>query len=977
MQKRFAKSALSSALAVAIFGMAVSAMAQEQGATPAQPQEAAADADKVTQLDGVQVRGFRQSIQYSTQAKRDSTGFTDSIFAEDIGKFPDQNIAESLMRIPGIQLQRDVNGEGMNVAIRGLGNSFTKTLINGGEVATASVGLVDGNGNREVDLNLFPTEFFNQLTVYKTSKASLQEGGIGGVVDMRSVRPFDNPGTHGVYNLQFNRNEVVDKTSPQGSVFGSWTNEQGTFGVMAGASIIRGKTGATGFESVGWTNPGLTWQQCGLTPPAGTAANSQAPACNQYGGGNWSIPNTVPNRQAVIDAGLTPGQNIDQAWLLAHNPGLTIQQISEALIPRLARPMHTAGDNDRDAYVGSLEWRPSDSAHYYLDLMYSKKHSVNNRIDMNLIGRSGQMIPIDMTIDGGPAGSAQTDQNWTVQTATFTNAQYFLEARPFIQDADYWRVNPGATWWLGENDNVRIDAQASHSRSEMTRSLPTFFVNSPYTTVQYDGTGDLPVITSALDLNDPNAGWTIAGGRFNTDSEARQTETTSARLDVQFGDDTRNLKVGLYYDEVYRRLQSSGNANYLAHVQATVSDAQLVNYLKPGPFGFVTFDFDAFKEATDWATYAANNTDSNNNASTGTPSGLIDENNFGAYIEANGEWDVFDRTLRYNAGVRAVATDQEISGPVTIGGVRQYQTLYGNYREILPSMNLAWDVADDWVVRFAASKTMTRPNPSSMLPATSFTDPSATQASQGNPNLKPYTSENFDLGAEWYTGEEGLVALTLFQKEVTGYTYQGTRTIPFLDLGIPFEDLAQVQQDSLNLRGGPANATVNVTQQVNADAKLRIRGWEAIWVQPLTFVFDGLGFMANYSDIDLSTQGAQADRLAGNLYGIAPVMWNTTLYWENDAASIRLSYNHSDGFPTSGLNENGVTYARRYFYEKNQMDLSASYTFRSLPTQPQLTLNIQNLTREQSRGQYFAFENAPYEYYEPGRTVMLGVRGSW
>jgi TonB-dependent receptor len=967
---------LSVALGAAIFGLAsAAAIAQEQSpAAQAEPAQAAA-ADPVTELDSVQVKGFRQSIQYSTQAKRDSTGFTDSIFAEDIGKFPDQNIAESLMRVPGIQLQRDVNGEGMNVAIRGLGNSFTKTLINGGEVATASVGLVDGNGNREVDLNLFPTEFFNQLTVYKTSKASLQEGGIGGVVDMRSVRPFDNPGTHGVYNLQFNRNEVIDETSPQGSVFGSWTNESGTFGVMGGASIIRGKTAATGFESVGWTNPGLTWQQCGLTPPAGTSATSQAPACNVYGGGNWSIPNTVPNRQAVIDAGLTPGQTIDQAWLLAQNPGLTIQQISEALIPRLARPMHTAGDSNRDAYVASLEWRPSDSAHYYLDLMYSEKHSVNNRIDVNLIGRSGQMIPLDMTIDGGPAGSAATDQNWTVQTATFTNAQYFLEARPFVQDADYWRVNPGATWWL--SDNVRIDAQASHSRSAMTRSLPTFFVNSPYTTVTYDGTGALPVITSDLDLNDPAAGWTIAGGRFNTDSEARDTETTSGRVDLQFGDDARNVRVGLAYDNISRQLRSSGNPNYLAHVQATITDAELVQFLKPGPFGFITFDFDAFKDATDWHEYAAANADTNNNTSTGTPSGLIDEVNIGAFAETNGEWDLFGRNLRYNAGVRVVATEQQISGPVTINGVRQYQTLDGSYREVLPSANLAWDVADDWVVRFAASRTMTRPNPSSMLPATSFTDPSATQASQGNPDLKPYLSDNLDLGAEWYTGDEGLVALTLFQKQVQGYTYQGTRTIPFLELGIPFEDLAQVQRDSINLRGGPAAATVNVTQQVNANAELRIRGWEAIWVQPLGFLFDGLGFMANYSDIELSTHGAQAAALAGNLYGISPTMWNATLYWENSAASLRVSYNHSDPFPTSGLNENGVTYARRYFFEKNQLDLSASYTFRSLPTQPQLTLNIQNLTREQSRGQYFAFENAPYEYYEPGRTVILGVRGTW
>ena len=111
MQNNPARSALSRALAVAIFGMAAStATAQEQAATPAQPQQATA-ADQVTELDRVQVKGFRRSIQYSTEAKRDATGFTDSIFAEDIGKFPDMNIAESLARVPGIQLDRDVNGD--------------------------------------------------------------------------------------------------------------------------------------------------------------------------------------------------------------------------------------------------------------------------------------------------------------------------------------------------------------------------------------------------------------------------------------------------------------------------------------------------------------------------------------------------------------------------------------------------------------------------------------------------------------------------------------------------------------------------------------------------------------------------------------------------------------------------------------------------------------------------------------------------
>ena len=204
MQKKIVRTTLSHALSVVLLGMASNvafAQAQPEAQAPAAQAQAAAPAaaqnsgtsEQVTELDRVTATGFRQSLEYSTQAKRESTGFTDSIFAEDLGKFPDVNIAESLARIPGIQLNRDVNGEGLNVAIRGLPNSFTKTTINGASVATASIGLDSTNQNREVDLNLFPTEFFSQIKVYKSPTAALTEGGAGGGIDMRNGGPFDRP----------------------------------------------------------------------------------------------------------------------------------------------------------------------------------------------------------------------------------------------------------------------------------------------------------------------------------------------------------------------------------------------------------------------------------------------------------------------------------------------------------------------------------------------------------------------------------------------------------------------------------------------------------------------------------------------------------------------------------------------------------------------------------------------------------------
>jgi outer membrane receptor protein involved in Fe transport len=173
VQIHIARTTLSRALGLALLGMASGsafAQAQEQpqpqeqpptaGQPPSQEQAQVptrADAnDPVTELDRVVVTGYRQSIQFATDAKRESTNFTDSIFAEDIGKFPDLNIAESLNRIPGIQLSREVNGEGVNISIRGLGTSFTKTLLNGSQIAVASTGGTDSqNQNREVDLDLW------------------------------------------------------------------------------------------------------------------------------------------------------------------------------------------------------------------------------------------------------------------------------------------------------------------------------------------------------------------------------------------------------------------------------------------------------------------------------------------------------------------------------------------------------------------------------------------------------------------------------------------------------------------------------------------------------------------------------------------------------------------------------------------------------------------------------------------------------
>ncbi len=362
-------------------------------------------------------------------------------------------------------------------------------------------------------------------------------------------------------------------------------------------------------------------------------------------------------------------------------------------------------------------------------------------------------------------------------------------------------------------------------------------------------------------------------------------------------------------------------------------------------------------------------------AATGARSGIIEEGTTGLFIEGNAATEFLGHDFRINAGVRYITTDQTISSPTqnppappNIANI----SLDSDYDAFLPAFNMVVGVTDNIQLRMSASRTLTRPDPSQMLPGTVFTDPTAQGATQGNPNLTPFLSNNFDIGGEWYTGAEGYIGLALFRKEITGFTRQGVNTIPFNQLGIPFSSLTPTQQVSINNRGGPDVATVTVTQQVNIDSVLTIDGLEVNWVQPLTFVLDGLGFMANYTKINHSSKDASVVPL-----GVAPQSYNVTGYYENYGFSMRVSYNWSDAQTISGPNQNSVPVAALKADARGQWDLSASYELGEIwdvDWAPQIVFDVTNFTNEPQR-QTFQYDNAAFTYYEQGTFYQLGIRG--
>ena len=1010
------------------------------------------------------VTGYRGSLQSSTNAKRNATGFTDTIFAEDIGKFPDTNIAESFNRVPGITISREITGEGLQITIRGLGTNFTRVLLNNAPVAISSTGRTDAQStNREVDLDLFPTELFTQLTVNKSPTPGMIEGGAAGTVNMRTARPFDNPGTHITYSGQLtNGSQAGSKWGYRGSILASYTS--GDFGILLGVAGVRNEVRVTGYETIGWTNPNLS------------ATQNAAATRNNTGGGNWTIPANVPSNANI--PGVAAGTVIDQAFLIAQNPGANITQIDNGIIPRLGRPSDEYGTKERINFIASLEYK-GDGIHAYIDGMFGRKRNLLERIDMNWVGRNGAVIPVNTQYD-----RSDCTNGCVVTKGTYYNAQWFLEYRPFNEHVQYWGINPGIDVEL--TDNLQFDLNGNWTESIFHRESPTVLVITPGNsgvTVNYDNSdGNMPVVTSNVDLNNPASfGW--PGGRVNIQDERRQTYTKGVRGNLRWGDDHLNVRVGSAYDDVSRTIRgydnsqawqnavcgnrpnvflpgpnrqpncnglnapgaaaagdptypaygtgyTAGQAGPITYAGSLVPNgAPLAALLKPGPSGFITVDWEKFKAASQYDAFH-NASPESGGSNTGASGGYVRERTLGAYAEVNGDVNIGDNRLVFNAGVRWVRTQQTIGGRVSIPDPRNSVdpdlvlvppsngplpadcpgtptplrdgSCYPNivnfiytdteYSNWLPSASAAFHIGDNAVVRASVSRTMTRANPNSMLPGLNFSSPSADVGSVGNPALSPFISDNIDLGFEYYTGAEGYIGFTAFRKAVTGFTVTQGITQPFSNLaayGVTYDTLSPTQQVGICARAGkvPPNCTaadvagqnIVLNQLVNATGTLKVNGLEVNWVQPLDFLLgrylglNGFGFNANLTLISQTGSG-NAPAVAT---GVAPLTYNVTVYYERGGVTLRGSTTFTQGGIAATAPQNGITLANLYNDDYQQFDLSAAFDLGEIfdmEALPELTIDVQNITKAQQRS-YFQFPNAVNTLYDPGRMIMIGLRG--
>jgi TonB-dependent receptor len=880
-------------------------------------------------METVVVTGYRASLTDATNAKRASVNLSDSVFAEDIGKFPDTNIAEAFNRIPGVTITRENDGSGMRVAIRGLDTNFVKITLNNTVVQTLSTGPTDSGGaNREIDLNIFPIELFTQLSVSKTSRADMLEGGASGVIAMRSMRPFDNPGMHISYNIQGSDYARNGNPGERGTLIASDT--EGPFGVLIGLSGQVNRPMTTGYEG-GFNNlttPNLNateYYGSGTTSACVATSGQNANTCNTIGGNtDWNLPkSTSYNTNNYSAAGLngqsgayfgafdtaslaamsaaagttiSTGATIDKAMLLALNPGETIDQISNAIMPRTGREMYERGTRSRYNGILSLEYRPSDNLHFYVDGILGVINNNLDREDLGFYVRNGFSVPTNM----------KTDANNVVLSGNFANANLNLEARPYKEKSDYFSINPGMDWQV--TDMLHVDANINYSREHFFRDSPTFLFATPLGVVHYDNTGLYPKYTETSlsgGTNDPASYGMYFGSDLRIQQERRYGFTKGAHLNASYGGDEFKLTVGAAYDEQYRLIRGYDGGNWYKEVNcgsnlstylpspntvvgcpptfgytsqfmpnssfypgygeaggftagqlysgltqgaATVTNATVPGFLSAGPDGFVKVNYAAVKAATNYAYYSthpssaaatnlqdAGRTDFSIGTNTNISSGIIDEKTEGFYAEIDGVLHRGDQKLRYNIGGRWIRTLQSLTGygtvqdtrnaPLSLSDGARYPakivptTMASSYSAFLPAINAVWEVTDDFQVRAAVSRSMSRANPAQMLPQLTGGGSDAATWTIGNPKLKPYFSTNIDLGAELYTGGEGYVGIGLFRKMITGFQNNITTIQPFSFLaqyGIIYDGLSGAQHNAVANGGGPNVFTVNIVQAQNA-----------------------------------------------------------------------------------------------------------------------------------------------------------------
>jgi iron complex outermembrane receptor protein len=895
------------------------ALALGGGASVAGAQTVAPAATPVEELAPVVVTGVRASLQASIEAKREADSVVEVITAEDIGKMPDKNIADSLARVSGVTISSAGASEGGfdendRVSMRGTNPSLTQTLLNGHNVAAGDWFVLNQTGTvgRSVSYTLLPSELVSQVVVHKSSEASLVEGGVAGTVDIITRKPLDFDKAVTVEaSVGVVKASLPGNTDPQLSGLVAVQNESRTVGIMLQAFSEKRHLRRDGTELLGYDT---------------IAATS-------------AIATSHPDLAGV------------------QYPTL----IGAALFEQ---------KRERTGGLLDLQWKPSNDMNFDLSGFVSNLKAPNyNRNYMlwntHYIGSGAGQAP-----DPGYVVSNNTlvKANFTGQAGTFYGV-YDQISRPDESESTNF-INLDANWRY--SDRLKFSGQIGTSRGEgqtptqnVSETLPGVGAGAGW---QLNGLGSGPNFNLGTANNTtPFPGGTPVdfGWIFGAQNVDVKDKEDWIKLDgtLRFeGGALADLRFGYRYETHDRN--SAGAIAQGPTFAPNGGGTSTANY--PSSWSNYPGNYTGFGGSTPtgmwyWtpdqlATYNGPGLVQRDPLARAYPDfwfGLKEKNN-AAYVQA----DFSGTGWSGNLGLRLVRTQEDTTlyeqdstitastpGAVTTSLFGPYVSynISHSYNDVLPSANLKIDLAKDLVTRFALSQTMTRADYSALAGPTSLGTPPA--GSTGNPDLKPIRSTNLDAGIEWYFAKQSMVSATLFYMDLRNFISYGTLPLTALTIG------------ALNPTG--QNQNYLLTVPINSTG--RVAGLELAYQQALTKNF---GVNANYTYAN-GRQTSDVTNGDDRLVGTSKNSYNLSGYFENETLSARITYTYRSAF-YAGLDRSTA------FTQDAVGTLGASFGY-AFNKNLGLTLDGMNLNAPVLK--YYALnETQPRAFYQNGRQYYLNLR---
>lgn len=967
------------------------------------------------QLEEVVVTGTRATIQSTIDIKRNSTTIVDGLSATDIGDMPALSIGEALENITGAASHRE-NGGATEISIRGLGPYLSATTFNGR-------GATNGSGDRSVNFSQFPSELVNKIAIYKTQDASLIEGGVAGLIALETVKPLE----YGKQRIQIDTK--LNFNPKQANIDDPMNGNVGFRGTLSYIDQFEIGDAALGVS--------LGYQKSDISQPESEMRSSSPSGSSLWACLNEpSVTNEGFYRSSAGDCEDQAGGSSNQGYNTSEDPDNPGKAISDGMAYGFAPSSNGYRQNDtadeRDAVFAAIQFQPTDQLDINLDVQQSKRVQAEQRHDLNFANM--KRVTPGITDQAVVISNTGAVTSWAGETAIESNSETYSRTEEYLgyglnvayELTDDITISGDYSFSETTRKEVQVLLRTQSDNSDINgdsssyRPLVAWDMDSgirQYAVLDFDVT-DHSVFSDEY--------------RVRVDNDVDRTNTATAfRADIDWrvsSDFITSVKGGVRFSELeYLDLGSArntmeidrGDADSEAALSAINSacaiDFPESNFLSSERSGDLitqlASDGSVAGSSNSWATFdtlcAARMVAAATGGSLEYPeledgtSQVTDvtETTTAAYVMADFETSLANTPVRGNFGVRVVQTEVESVGYRTAfnvvtsdsgtlklepTGELERVSAGGDYTELLPSVNVIADLTDNLMLRGAVYRGLSRPDPADLGYKRDFdenTEEDITDVNDlidsvdgdGNPNMQPLTSWNFDAAIEWYANDDTMLGFGVYHKKFQGGFETIRTTESFLIDGVSTQaefDLVSTNEETSNLTGFELNASHNFSYLPGYWSGLGVKGSFNHAISD--FEFED----SNYGDITvLDESGAVVSQNfgilePGNVPGFSENVFSGQIYYQIGELDTSLIYKYRSEY-FQPYTSNGTRL--RYVSDVGVWEARVSY---KLTKNVKLSLEAINLFDEPKK-QYFYSRDNLGELNSYGPRIFVGVKAKF